>query len=171
MCRILVSNLSGMRGRASKLFTLPRSSSSLALSSLIMSSGSVFTLAMILATSSGTYPSLQVCFEKMSSVSWSSDTFFQYADQCEPTRGRGRVLWHPQCVFPKHIRRQISNEELQESKRRPAGMSWSGTYIWWKLELLLFLNISQEVADALEVERIGPQHQVGASHHRCFRTF
>ena len=113
-----------MRGRESKLFTLPRSSLSLALSSLITSSGSVFTRAMTLGTSSGTYPSQKFALRMhVHSVSWSSD-LFQHADQCELTWGGGRVLWHPQCVFPKHIRRQISNEELQESKRRPSGMSW-----------------------------------------------
>ena len=124
LCRTPASNLSAMRGRELKLFTLLRSSLSLALSSLIMSSGSVFTRAMTLGTSSGTYPCLKFALRMhLHSVSWSSD-LFQHANQCEPTWGGGRVLWHPQCVFPKHIRRQISNEELQESKRRPSGMSW-----------------------------------------------
>ena len=157
--RILASNLSGMRGRELKLFTLLRSSLSLALSSLITSSGSVSTRAMTLATSSGTYPSLG--FEN------TVVTLFQHADQCEPTRGGSRVLWHPQCVFPKHIRRQISDEELQESKRRPAGMSWSG-----KLRCMVQTRahvISQEVADTLEVERIGPQHQVSFHSSDAFK--
>ena len=64
--RTLASNLSAMRGRELKLFTLLRSSLSLALSSLIMSSGSVFTRAMTLVTSSGTY--LCLGFENTSSV-------------------------------------------------------------------------------------------------------
>ena len=51
LCRILEFNLNAMRGRESKLFTLLRSSLSLALSFLIMSSGSVFTRAMTLVIS------------------------------------------------------------------------------------------------------------------------
>ena len=89
-----------MRGRELKLFTLPRSSSSLALSSLIMSSGSVFTLAMILATSSGTYPSLQVCFEKMSSVSWSSDTFFSMLTNVNLPEGEAEFFDTLNVYFP-----------------------------------------------------------------------
>ena len=70
-------------------------------------------------------------------------------------------------LFSSDIRHQILDEELQKPEGRSSGTGNCEIYIWAKISprLRCLTPNLQEVADTLEVKRIGPQHQVDL----CFR--